>query len=80
MTFTRLVSIQGLGMPYEDTKIKIIHIKEVGENVYKRFPKPYLQFMELHFKQWKRDDLYRKVGELEMQRDFLKKTLIKAGL
>ena len=26
------------------------------------------------------DDLYRKVGELEMQRDFLKKTLIKAGL
>lgn len=27
-----------------------------------------------------RDDLYRKVGELEMQRDFLKKTLIKAGL
>ena len=27
-----------------------------------------------------RDDLYRKVGELEMQRDFFKKTLIKAGL
>lgn len=27
-----------------------------------------------------RDDLFRKVGELEMQRDFLKKTLIKAGL
>jgi hypothetical protein len=27
-----------------------------------------------------RDDLYRKVGELEMQRDFLKKTLINAGL
>jgi putative restriction endonuclease len=41
-------------MPYEDTKIKIIHIKQARENVYKRFPKPYLQFMELHFKQWKR--------------------------
>jgi transposase-like protein len=27
-----------------------------------------------------RDELFRKVGELEMQRDFLKKTLIKAGL
>lgn len=27
-----------------------------------------------------RDDLYRKGGELEMQRDFLKKTLINAGL
>jgi len=27
-----------------------------------------------------RDDLYHKVGELEMQRDFLKKTLTKAGL
>lgn len=27
-----------------------------------------------------RDDLYRKIGELEMQRDYLKKTLTKAGL
>jgi transposase len=27
-----------------------------------------------------RDQLYRKIGELEMQRDFLKKNLLKAGL
>jgi len=27
-----------------------------------------------------RDELYRKIGELEMHRDFLKKTLLKAGL
>ncbi len=27
-----------------------------------------------------REQLYRKIGELEMQRDFLKKNLLKAGL
>ena len=27
-----------------------------------------------------RDQLYRKIGELEMQRDFLKKNLLKTGL
>lgn len=29
---------------------------------------------------WERDELFRKIGELEMHRDFLKKSLQKAGL
>ena len=53
MTFTRLVSIQGLGMPYEDTKITVVRINRATPNVHKRFPPPYLRFMELKFNQWK---------------------------
>jgi len=40
-------------MLYEVTKITIIGIKRATPNVHKRFPPPYLRFMELKFNQWK---------------------------